>query len=514
MATPGNAPAKLSHRMTSQDASFIYGESHAGPLHIGSLQIFDGPIDYDELVDHMAQRMHLLTRYRQKLAFVPFNLAHATLEDDPDFDLHNHVKCHSLPDGIDDKEFVRVAMAAFEPMLERDKPLWELHLFQGLAGGRSAIVWKIHHCLVDGVSGMELLTVALDLRAEAPPPEPPEQAWQPAPLPSPVKRFSIAMIDLVQNRLNDARKMAELIESPKTVAKQAATLAGYAGKLARMMGRQIVAAPWNAVLVTSARSLAWLNVSFGDVRAIRNALGGTVNDVVLAILSEAAARYLRHHEVRTNHAPLRIGCPVNVRRGGESGALGNRVSMMFPELSSEPMEVIARLQAVMRETERIKVVNEPQALELMLGGSDLIAPTLIGLGSVIGTNAIDLASRLSGAAAPGLTRILPLPPPGINFIATNVPGAQVPLYLEGRKMVEMVGLVPLSANLGYNVAIVSYNQMLIFGMMAEPRLMPDVDLMQAFATEVFIELMAATKSAAGTSTEQRNGKGEKASHAA
>jgi diacylglycerol O-acyltransferase / wax synthase len=249
------------------------------------------------------------------------------------------------------------------------------------------------------------------------------------------------------------------------------------------------------------------------LRSIRNALGGTVNDVVLAILSEAAARYLKHHEVRTNHAPLRIGCPVNVRRGAESGALGNRVSMMFPELPSAPMEVVARMQAVIRETERIKAANEPQALELMLSGSDLISPTMMGLGSLIGTNAIDLASRLGGLARK-VSHMLTLPPPGINFIATNVPGAQVPLYLAGRKMTVMVGLVPLAANLGYNVAIVSYNQMLIFGMMAEPHLMPDVDLMQAFAAEVFIELMAAAKRAAGSRVDAVNDKGEKASHAA
>jgi len=512
MLMPGTAPARLSHRMTSQDASFIYGESHTGPLHIGSLNIFDGHLDYDELVDYMAQRMHLLPRYRQKLVFVPFNLAHATLEDDPDFDLHNHVKCHSLPDGTGDKAFVRAAMAAFEPMLDRGKPVWEMHLFQGLEGGRSAIVWKIHHCLVDGVSGIELLTVALDFCAEAPAPAPPEHAWAPPPLPSLLRTFSNAMIDLVQSRLNDARKVAKVIEAPRMVAEQAAMLAGYAGKMARMMARQIVAAPWNAGLVTSARSLAWLTVSFGDVRAIRNALGGTVNDVVLAILSEAAARYMKHHAVRTNHEPLRVGCPVNVRREAENGALGNRVSMMFPELPSEPMEVIARLRTVMRETDRIKAENEPQALELMLAGNDLIAPMMMGLGSVIGTNAIDLASRLGGLV-PGPMRMLTLPPPGINFIATNVPGAQVPLFLAGRKMIEMVALVPLGANLGYNVAIISYNQTLVFGMMAEPRLMPDVDLMQAFAAEVFIELMAAAKGA-NASAEQANSKGERASHAA
>jgi hypothetical protein len=217
--------------------------------------------------------------------------------------------------------------------------------------------------------------------------------------------------------------------------------------------------------------------------------------------------------VRTNHAPLRIGCPVNVRRGGERAALGNRVSMMFPELPSAPMEVVARMQAVIRETERVKAGNEAQALELILSGSDLISPTMMGLGSVIGTNAIDLASRLGGLTQK-VSQMLTLPPPGINFIATNVPGTQVPLYLAGRKMTMMVGLVPLSANLGYNVAILSYNQMLIFGMMAEPRLMPDVDLMQAFAAEVFIELMAAAKHAAEKRAEMVDEKGEKASHAA
>jgi diacylglycerol O-acyltransferase / wax synthase len=495
MAAPDNPTLRLSRRMSTQDASFLYGESRSGPLHIGSLNIFDAPIDPDEIIDHMAQRMHLLPRYRQRLVFAPFNLAHAELADDPAFDLHNHIKCHSLPEGTDDRGFLRAAMAVFEPVLDRHKPLWEMHLFQGLAGGRSAIVWKVHHALVDGVSGMELLTVALDFRAEAPLPDPPAQAWEPEPPPSAFRSLTNAVFDLVQDRVNDLRKAAMLVESPRKTAEQAATLANISGKMAQMMSRRIVAAPWNSGLVSPTRSLAWLSVSFADLRAIRNVFGGTVNDVVLTILSEAAARYLKHHEVRTDFAPLRIGCPVNVRHAGESGALGNRVSMMFPELSSEPMDLRARHAAVMRETERIKAGGEPQALELMLAGSDLVAPAIMGMVSMIATNAIDAASRLAGVA-PGLARMVTLPPPGINFIATNVPGAQVPLYLAGRKMTEMVGLVPLGFNLGYNVAIVSYNQNLIFGMMAEPRLMPDVDLMRAQAAEVYGELMDLVRAAA------------------
>jgi WS/DGAT/MGAT family acyltransferase len=323
-------PAKLSHRLSTQDASFLYGESHSGPLHIGCATIFAGLIDYDELFARMDARMHLLPRYRQRVVFPPLNIANATLEDDPGFDLRNHIKRHSLPDGTDDAEFMRAAMRVFAPMLDRRRPLWELHLFQGLENDRSAALWKIHHCLVDGVSGMELLNIALDLRADAPDPEPPPEPFRPGPLPGMAKSFATALIDLAQERIDDARAATEMLEDPRGAAERMASAANIAGRMAEMFSRPIAAAPWNAGLVGSERSLAYLKVSFGELRAIRNALGGTANDVVLTVLGEAAARYLAGHGIKSGD-PIRIGCPVNVRRDTESGALGNRVSMMFPE---------------------------------------------------------------------------------------------------------------------------------------------------------------------------------------
>jgi hypothetical protein len=178
------------------------------------------------------------------------------------------------------------------------------------------------------------------------------------------------------------------------------------------------------------------------------------------------------------------------------------------------MEAVARLQAVVGETERIRSGNESQALELMISASNLISPAITGFTSRIATSALDAASRLS-ELWPELARRVTLPAPGINFIATNVPGAQVPLYLAGRKMIEMVGLVPLGANLGYNVAIVSYNQALVFGMMAEPQLMPDVGLMRSLAAGVFNELMVAAqaKLAAGARAVAEEGKAMNASDA-
>jgi WS/DGAT C-terminal domain len=164
------------------------------------------------------------------------------------------------------------------------------------------------------------------------------------------------------------------------------------------------------------------------------------------------------------------------------------------------METVARMLRVIHETERIKAAHEPEALELALCGIGLISPPIMGLASMIGTRAIDLVSRLS-QMAPGLNHAVALPRPATNFIATDVPGVQAQLYLAGREMIEMIGLVPLVLNLGYSVAIVSYNEMLTFGMIAEPHLMPDLDLMKTFAAEVLSELMTTAKHAAPLTTE-------------
>lgn len=506
-------PARLAHRLSAQDASFLHGESRSGPLHIGALAIFEGRIDYDEVMARTDARMHLLPRYRQRVVSAPLNLSNAALHDDSEFDLRNHIESHSLPNGTNDEGLMRAAMREFARMLDRRRPLWELHLFGGLENDRSAALWKIHHCLVDGVSGMEMLNLALDLRPDAPDPEPPKERFQPAPPPGPAKSFVNALIDLAQDRINDARAAAEMLEDPLGAAERLAAAANIAGRMMEMFSRPIAETPWNAGLVSAERSLARLKVPFGELRAIRNALGGTANDVVLAVLSEAAARYLAFHRIANEH-PLRIGCPVNVRRDAESGALGNRVSMMFPEMPATPMNACERLRAVSRETMKIIRGREPQALELLISASGLIPPGVIAPWATMMTGAMDTAARLSGIA-PRFARIFAPRSAGINFIATNVPGAQVPLYFAGRRMTDMIGCVPLAGNLGYNVAIVSYNQNLFFGMMAEPRLMPDVERMAGYAAEVFGELMAAAGHNRADNRQSGGGdKGARGAHAA
>lgn len=478
--------ARCSRRLSTQDASFLYAESRSGPLHIGALGTFDGELEHDRLVLHLEQRLPLLPRYRQRLVFVPFNLAHATLEDDPAFDIRNHVKLHELPKPGGEEQLIGEALRTFERPLDRDRPLWEMHLFTGLEGKRSAVLWNVHHCLVDGVSGMELLTTTLDFRPDAPPPPPPERPWEPASLPTPAEAWVKALFELAQTQLDASRRAVAALWEPSAVARQVGSQVSGMLKFARIFSRPIVSAPWNRGMVTQARTLASLKVSFADVRMIRSAFGGTINDVVLTILSEGAARYLKHHAVEVN-APFRIGCPVNVRHETEVGTLGNRVSMMFPELPAMPMKPVARLSAVIAETGRLKWGGEARRLERLMSGAELISPSLIGAAGSSAAAAIDRATAL----AP-YTRAAPQPVSspmfGINFIATSVPGPQVPLYLGGHRMLDYIGLLPLSGNLGFGVPIVSYNQKLYFTIMAEPNLMPDPELMKSCVEDAFGEL--------------------------
>jgi hypothetical protein len=229
-------------------------------------------------------------------------------------------------------------------------------------------------------------------------------------------------------------------------------------------------------------------MEFADFRAIRTEFGGTVNDVVLAIVTEAAARYLRHHGYSSSGQNLRLMCPVSVRREGESSALGNRVSGMFPTVPAAPMDPVDRLNLVKETTERIKQNQEPQGLELMMESGPALPPTMMVFSQFFGTPLDPTATLVSPFPPP--RPIVPAPHYGYNFVVTNVPGMQVPQYLAGHKCLDQFGMLMLGGVLGYGVVAGSYNQRMYFSLTAEPRLMPDVDYMKGLVEEVFGELLA------------------------
>ena len=504
MAEKSTFPSAASYRLSTQDATFIYGESQSGPLHIGSIGLFEGRVDFHALLGHFEERMHLVPRYRQRLIEVPLNFSHGMMEDDPEFTVESHVHLHELPDGTSEADALAEMMRVYQKPLDRKHPLWELHTFHNLEGNRTALMWKVHHCLVDGVSGVELLKVMYDFRAEPDDvPQPPEP-WVAARPSSLIRRFAEALRDQIQLTVNSTINAAvEAIEDPASVADRARQLAEASRVMTELATRRIVATPWNSTPVTQDRLVAWTRQSFADFRAIRSAFGGSVNDVVLAMLTEGAARYLQHHGYDVAGQQLCIGCPVNVRQRSEKSSLGNRVSMMFPTAPAAPMDIIERLNLIHEETERIKAAGSAQALEAIMQLGDAIPPSLIGPAARAATTMMDVAGRMAKwtdwKPRPDGFR---LPPFGINFIATNVPGVQVPQYINGHVCLDMVPLVPLAATMGYAVAILSYYKSLYFGMMADPRVMPDVALMKAFVDDAFAEMKRRCAEKAAESAEQ------------
>jgi diacylglycerol O-acyltransferase len=478
-------PAKLSRRLTTQDASFLYGESESGPLHFGGLGIFQGAIDFARLLKHVEQRLDRLPRFRQRLAFAPLNLAHPTLEYDPDFRIENHIFCHELAEGTDLARMTEPILRVFEPRLDRNRPLWEMHLFHGLDGGRSAVLWKVHHCIVDGVSWVQILTTLFDFRRHSAAGAP-AQAWEPKPVPGPARLLGDAAADLARTQFASARRLIGDLMS----ASGRADGAGVDPRSIASALKPAVAAPWNRGVVTRSRSFAWIRHAQRDVRTIQRVFGGTLNDVVLAALGEGAARYLKFHGCNSRGLPLRIGCPVNVRSADEMASMGNRVSMMLVDLDAEPKDPVARLNAVSEQTKRIKSASQPKALDSLMAAGDLVSPSLMSFMSSVGTAAIDGAAWLA-ERAPRLTSMLAPTFSPMNFIATNVRGPQLPAYLAGKKMLDYVGMIPLGASLGCGVVISTYNRNVYVAVMAEPRLMPDVELMKAFIDDAFEELKLA-----------------------
>jgi WS/DGAT/MGAT family acyltransferase len=459
-------PAKLTHRLTASDAAFLYLERPNTPLHIGSVATYDGQVPFDRFVDQINARMPLIPRYRQRVAFVPFNLAHPTWEDDPDFNVRNHIFRVDLPVQITDEQLFELSGRIFAPQLDRDKPLWEMYVIYGLQGDRTAIVSKVHHCMVDGVSGIELLIACLDLSPE--PAAPPDaEPWNPPPLPTPTERLNSAFWDNVQQQVDAARDFQRTLMNPAPRLRQW-TDAGKAFRTSwPWLSSPAPRLSFCSGSLSSERRAAFSEMSFVEIREIRTSLGGTVNDVVLAILAGALRKYLLRHGQRVDGIEPRVAIPVNVRLEDEKGALGNRVSGMFARLPIAEHDPATRLTRIRDQMDQMKKDNQAGAAELMIR---LGSMTPVPIQAMAGTT---MSNTL------------------VNMICTNVPGPMIPLYCVGHLMLQHFPLVPLSFNMGLGVGVTSYNHRLFFGLMTDPKAFPDVELLKECLDESFYELRAA-----------------------
>lgn len=457
----------LNTRLTSMDASFLYFEKKEAPMHIGSVSLFDGEIPFDQFVANVRSKMHLLPRYQQKVTPDPFNLGHPTWEFDPDFDINKHIFRLEVEAPGSEAELIKLAGRIFTPVMDRTKPLWDVYLVYGLEGKRTAMIARVHHCMVDGVSGVDLLKIVLDISPDVKPAAAPTPAPPQPPRPDATRRFFDALLGGMQEGMNrwmefqnGLLNLAQAMTSEQTrgampdMARLVPTLAAPAPLL-----------PFNRAC-SGERKLVWSTFSFAEARAIRAALEGTVNDVVLTVLSGAVSRYVKLHGQPVSGRSLRVMVPVSLRREEQRGTLGNLVSMLPVEIPLDLDDPLERFRHINRKTAAMKNARVAEGLNLFSALMGILPASVQALVGAMATT----------------------PLPAFNMVSTNVPGPQVPLYAMGRRMVAYYPYVPVGYAVGCGCAIMSYDQKLYFGLTSDVQAMPDVESLKAFLEESFIEL--------------------------
>ncbi len=470
--TPLPLGRPLSRRLSPQDAAFFHFESDEAPMNVGFLGVFEGEVPFDKFVDNIASKLHLVPRYRQRVVPAPLGIARPTWEYDPDFDIGRHIRRLRLEPPGTDEQLMELAARLYAGRLDRGKPLWQICFVEGLQGGRTGVFAKVHHCLVDGVGGIDLLMVTLDLSPDPPPLPAPAEPGETPPIPGRAALFLDAVFDSMAERVDGwasfQRGLVDLalggdIEGARTVRRALEVATPY-------FVLPVTPAPFNGPF-SGGRKLACSEISFQEVRAVRKACGGTVNDVVLAVLGGALRRYLELHGEATRGRLMRIVTPVNVRRLDERGTFGNRITLLALELPVGVRDPLALLRAVTERTGELKRDHVADGVERAAG-------FLVGLP----------APLISAASS------LPLPSNRVaHMVCTNVPGPMIPLYTVGHRLLAAYPLLPLTWEMGIGCAVMSYNQKLYFSLVADAGAGADVGRLKGFLDEAWLELRAAAK---------------------
>lgn len=455
-------------RLRALDAEFLHLEDGLVHMHIAGACVFDDPpptaSDVEALV---ASKLHLIPRYRQRVRTVPCELGRPVWVDDPHFDLGYHLRHTALPAPGDDGAFCRLMGRLMSQPLDRQRPLWEVWLVEGLEGGRWALVFKVHHCMVDGIAGVELLTVMLDLRADSVLTEP--RAWAPRPEPPGALKVLDAWGGLASDLLAGARRIPASLARPVSTARStASTLAG-----ALRFVRHLV--PTRPLSIEGAvgphRVWAHSSASLADVKTICSYFGGTVNDVVLAAVSGGYRALLAERGDDADRAVVRSLVPVSTRHDDGHGIPDNRVSALLCELPVSIADPEERLDAVHQEMRRLKSSSISEAGEAVVTLGNLAPPMAVGSVSRMAIHSMGRFGQRS-----------------LNTVTTNVPGPQFPLYCLGREMREYLPFVPISHGLRVGTAILSYNGRVYFGVTGDAPTMADVGVLARAAAEGIDEL--------------------------
>lgn len=459
-------------RLSGMDASFLYMETPSMHSHVVGTLVLDpstaqGPYGYDRIVALIKERLHLLHPFRRRLVPVPFNLSHPVWIEDPDFDIEAHVhrtvarapgSMHELAEIVGD--------VASRP-LDRSKPLWELWVVEGLEGGQVAMVTKMHHAAIDGVSGADLMAHLFDLEPDAPPPPPPEEDWRGEQPPSDIDLVVGAVRYNLGNPARMVRVLRRTVRGVGDVVRQQREAAAE-GRTQPALPFTAPPVRWSAA-ITPHRVVAFGKATLDDMKVVKSTFGTTVNDVVLAATTMTLRRYLEAHDDLPD-SPLVCSCPVSVH--GQGGEGTNQVSTMFVRLPVQLDDPVELLRCINEDTKAAKVMQSAIGAETLQDFAQFIPPTVFN-------RAMRLYSRLDLA-----DRHRPVH----NLIVSNVPGPPIPLYSAGAQVKGVFPFGPLLEGAGLNITVLSNMGHVDFGVIACRELVPDVwDIADGFG-EAVLEL--------------------------
>jgi WS/DGAT/MGAT family acyltransferase len=448
-------------RMSALDASFYFVDDENVPMHVGSVSVFEGPAPaYGDLVRLLVAKLPQVPRYRQRVRTLPFSFGRPVWVDDEHFQILYHVRHSAVPAPGTTEQLRNLAGRVFAQRLDRDKPLWEVWLVEGLEHGRWAIISKVHHCLVDGVAGSDLMTLIFDLTADAEHPAP--LAWKPDKEPS----FAALAADALVAAVAEPTKQLAAIRNVVGLTAFGRGLPGTLRRLTELPVRSLNGS------VGPHRRWSWAQVDLEEVKAIRRETGGTVNDIVLTAVTHGFRTLLDKRGDSYAGRVVRTLVPVSVRGEGERGVLNNRVAAVLVNLPVAAADPLNRLVLIRAQMDELKRTRQALGAEVLTGLAGFAAPTLLALGS-------RTAFRF--------------PQPLVQAVTTNVPGPRVPLYVLGGRMREAYPYVPIGDNVRISVGIFSYLQTLYFGISADFDSVPDVEVLADGIREGFDELAAAAR---------------------
>jgi WS/DGAT/MGAT family acyltransferase len=463
-------------RLSALDRLFLDIEDRTVHMHVGGTCIFDsepletaqGGVNGDLIREYIESRLHLMPRFRQRLALTPIE-GHPIWVDDDSFNIRYHVRHASLPRPGTPRQLKRLVGWINSQQLDRGKPLWEMWVIEGLEGGGFALVNKTHHAMIDGISGADLMPVLLSPDPSVRPAAP--HRWYPQRLPASPAILLDAACHRASAPLRFATKAAgKLLRDPRGSAEKLAGSLLALGQTIAMSAKPAMDTPLNRA-IGSQRRFDWLALDLTEVKDVKNRLGGTVNDVVLSCVAGALGRFLTlrglpFHTQKTG--PFRAFCPVNIRASQDHGTMGNHVSNVLAVLPITESDPVRRLHEVSRVMKEVKSSGQARGTELVEKIAEWTTPRLLS-GMV----------RLAANSHP------------YNLIVTNVPGPQFPLYLLGARMREMYPLVPLFSDQGLGIALFSYAGKIYWGFNADRDLVPDLHDFVHAVEESFAELHSA-----------------------